>query len=88
MTEAVGFRGPPRRHPEVPERSEGLEGCCSAVQLLCCASFEARPTSSGERLRMTSQNKRCPHNTVILIRMRDCPSFIQVDRPQPVCNSQ
>ncbi len=54
--------GPPRRHPEVPERSEGLEGCCSAVQLLCCPSFEARPTSSGKRpgsgpgqaLRMTS----------------------------------
>ncbi len=50
MTKADGFRAPPRRHPEVPERSEGLEGCCFAVQLLCCASFEARPTSSGKRL--------------------------------------
>jgi hypothetical protein len=77
--------GPPRRHPEVPERSDGLEGCCSAVRLLCCASFEARPTSSGERLRMTSQNKRCPHDTVTLISVRDCPSFIQVDRPSGRC---
>ena len=48
MTEAVGFRGPPRRHPEVPERSEGLEGCCSAVQLLCCASFEAVRRETGK----------------------------------------
>jgi HigB_toxin, RelE-like toxic component of a toxin-antitoxin system len=44
------------------------------VQLPCRASFEARPTSSGERLRMTSQNKRCSHNTVILTRVRGCPS--------------
>jgi hypothetical protein len=81
--------GPPRRHPEVPERSDGLEGCCSAVRLLCCASFEARPTSSGERLRMTSQNKRCPHDTVTLISVRDLPKFHPGGSAvRPVRNSQ
>ncbi len=62
---------PQRRHPEVPERSEGLEGCCPGVQLLCCASFEARPTCRASALRMTSLRRSvAPHNVVIL----RCPS--------------
>jgi hypothetical protein len=77
--------GPPRRYPEVPERSEGLEGRCSAVQLLCCASFEARPTSSGERLRMTRQNKRCPPQHRHSDQGEGLPKFHSVDRPPGRC---
>jgi hypothetical protein len=89
MTEAVGFRGPPRRHPEVPERSEGLEGCCSAVQLLCCASFEARPTSSGKRSQDDESEQALPATTRHPDQDEGLPKFHPVgSAARPVRNSQ
>jgi hypothetical protein len=54
---------------------------CRAASMLCVLrgspDFVGRAPQDDE-----SEKGIAPHNTVILIGVRDCPSFIQVDRPQ------
>jgi hypothetical protein len=85
MTEADGFRGPHAVILRCPS-----EARASKDAALPCSCYVVRPSRlarlrRASALRMTSQNKRCPPQHVILIRMRDCQSFIPLDRPLGRC---